>query len=302
MTPDKVLEQPARVLTQQQREAYFANGYVVAERVIPEDCLARLRDANAAMVERSRALTQSDGAYVLEAGHSAATPRLKRLSSPVDHHPAYWEIASRSPIADAAADVVGPDVKFFHAKLNFKWAAGGQEFQWHQDIQAWPHTNYSPVTIGLYIDDVDAAQGPLMCVRGSHKGRLHSMYDREGKWVLRVPEEEMAKVRPEEIDVLTAPAGSLVLLHCRTVHGSKRNESPRGRPFLLNVYSSADAFAYAGNPLPSRYAGAIVRGKPALWAHHDPEPCEIPPDWTKGYVGPWAHQNRQSTDARPGGY
>lgn len=34
----------------------------------------------------------------------------------------------------------------------------------------------------------------------------------------------------------------------------------------------------------------MVRGKPARWAHHDPRPCEIPPDWSGGYVGPWAHQ------------
>jgi len=74
------------------------------------------------------------------------------------------------------------------------------------------------------------------------------------------------------------------------VHGSARNDSPRGRPFLLNVYSSADAFPYRPNPLANRYEGTIVRGKPARWAHHDPRPCEIPPDWSGGYVGPWAHQ------------
>jgi ectoine hydroxylase-related dioxygenase (phytanoyl-CoA dioxygenase family) len=199
-------------------------------------------------------------------------------------------------MADVAADVVGPDVKFYHSKLNFKWARGGQDFKWHQDIQAWPHTNYSPVTIGLYIDDCDMAQGPLIVARGSHHGPLHSMYDESGTWVLNIPDEKLPG--RDTWDYCTGPAGTLVLLNCRTVHGSRRNESEQSRPFLLNVYSSADAFPYRPNPLPNPYDGAIVRGTPARWAHHDPRPCEIPPDWSAGYVGPWAHQKQAAGASR----
>jgi ectoine hydroxylase-related dioxygenase (phytanoyl-CoA dioxygenase family) len=290
MTPEDIIAHPARVLSEAQRKDYFANGYVKVEGAVSAEWLARLRAASAEIVERSRAVTRSDDAYILEDGHTAAEPRLRRLTNPVAHHPDFWAFASDSVSADAAADVCGPDVKFYHSKLNFKWARGGQEFKWHQDIQAWPHTNYSPVTIGLYLEDCDVAQGPLIVIRRSHDGPLHSMYDRDGRWVLSIPESDLAWAGPDLRDVLTGPAGTLILLNCRTIHGSMRNESPRSRPFLLNVYSSADAFAYRPNPLPNRYEGVIVRGKPARWAHHDPRPCEIPPDWSSGYVGPWAHQ------------
>jgi hypothetical protein len=64
------------------------------------------------------------------------------------------------------------------------------------------------------------------------------------------------------------------------------------RPLLLNVYSSADSMPYVANPIPSEYAGTIVRGKPARIASHDPRGCEIPPDWSKGYSGPWAYQSK----------
>lgn len=290
MTPEDILSHPSRVLTRNQREFYFEHGYVNVEGAISREWLDRLRAVSDEMVERARPLTQSDDVFILEEGHSAASPRLRRLTNPVTHHPLYWEFASESVMADVAADVVGPDVKFYHSKLNFKWARGGLDFKWHQDIQAWPHTNYSPVTIGLYLDDCDMAQGPLIVARGSHDGPLHSMYDEQGRWVLNIPE---AKLPPRDTwDYCTGPAGTLVLLNCRTVHGSLRNESDQSRPFLLNVYSSADAFAYRPNPLPNPYAGAIVRGKPARWAHHDPRPCEIPPDWSAGYVGPWAHQKQ----------
>ena len=290
MTPEDILSHPSRVLTEAQRKDYFANGYVKVEAAVSREWLDRLRAASAEIVERSRSVTKSDDAYILEEGHTSEEPRLRRLTNPVVHHPEFWAFASDSVSADAAADVCGPDVKFYHSKLNFKWARGGQEFKWHQDIQAWPHTNYSPVTIGLYLEDCDVPQGPLIAIRKSHDGPLYSMYDRDGRWVLSIPESDLAWAGPDLRDVLTGPAGTLILLNCRTIHGSMRNESPRSRPFLLNVYSSADAFPYRANPLPNRYDGVIVRGQPARWAHHDPRPCEIPPDWSTGYVGPWAHQ------------
>jgi ectoine hydroxylase len=299
MTPEEILSHPPRVLTQAQREHYFHCGYVAVRGAVPGPWRDRLRAAAAEMIEKARPLVQSDGAFVLEDGHSAGNPRLRRLTNPVEHHPAFWEFASDSMAADAAADVCGPDVKFYHSKLNFKWARGGQDFKWHQDIQAWPHTNYTPVTIGLYLEDCEMAQGPLVAIRGSHHGALHSMYDAEGRWVLSIPENRLAWAGPELRDHLTGPAGTLILLNCRTVHGSTRNESPRSRPFLLNVYSSADAFPYRPNPLANRYEGVIVRGKPARWAHHDPRPCEIPPDWSGGYAGPWAHQRSAPAGSAP---
>ena len=189
-----------------------------------------------------------------------------------------------------AADVCGPDVKFYHSKLNFKWPEGGQRFDWHHDIPAWPHTDYSPVTVGLYLEDCGHEQGPLRAIRGSHREPLHSMYDAEGNWVLRIPEEELGDGWRERVVELTGPTGSLVLLSCRVIHGSAGNRSPRMRPLLLNVYSSADSMPYVVNPIPSEHEGVIVRGEPARRSCHDPRGCELPPDWSKGYSGPWAHQ------------
>jgi len=89
---------------------------------------------------------------------------------------------------------------------------------------------------------------------------------------------------------LTGPAGSLVMINCRVIHGSAENSSSRMRPLLLNVYSSADSMPYGANPIPSPYCGGVVRGKPARFSSHDPRGCELPPDWSSGYRGPWAYQ------------
>jgi ectoine hydroxylase-related dioxygenase (phytanoyl-CoA dioxygenase family) len=294
MTPDDILSNPPLLLSQPQRESYFEKGYLLAERVIPDHLITRLRAATEEMVDRSRALSRSDQAFDLEPGHSAASPRLRRLTSPVEHHPLYWELASTPPLVDLVADLVGPDVKFHHSKLNFKWAAGGEEVKWHQDISYWPHTNYSPLTVGVYLYDCGPDQGPLGVVPGSHAGELFSQYNERGEWVGCLGAEDVARLPVDAAEYLTGPAGSVTVHHCRAVHGSRPNLSDLGRPLLLNVFSSADAFPYTANPLPSRHAGRIVRGSPARWAHHDPRPCLMPPDWSGGYTSLFALQQEES--------
>ncbi|HMB74906.1 MAG TPA: phytanoyl-CoA dioxygenase family protein [Kiloniellaceae bacterium] len=293
MTPEDVLSHPPKVLSQEQREFYFANGYLLLERFVSEDWLGRLKAATEEMVERSRQVTKSDQVWDLEPGHSAEAPRLRRLSSPNDHHPTYWAFASESTLADAIADLVGPDVKFHHSKLNFKWAGGGEEVKWHQDIQFWPHTNYSPLTAGLYLQDCDMDQGPLGVMAGSHEGPLYDQYDAAGNWTGCLSDSDARALDPAKAVYLPGPAGSVTIHNCRTIHGSRANSSNQGRPLLLNVYSAADAMPYTGNPLYSKYDQSVVRGQAARWAHHDPRPCLLPPDWRGGYKSIFTYQQKE---------
>ena len=293
MKTEDILAIPAKVLSPEQRQFYFENGYLLVERAVGDELLERLRAVMAEMVEKSRELTRSDAVFDLEPGHSRETPRLRRLSSPDAHHPLFWEYASQSVTPDIVADLVGPDVKFHHSKLNFKWSEGGEEVMWHQDIQYWPHTNYSPLTVGLYLDDVGPDQGPLGVVPGSHQGELYDQYNDKGQWVGCLSEAARRQAGVENAEFLTGPAGSLTVHNCRTIHGSRTNQSAQRRPLLLNTYSSADAFPYTANPLNSSMAGAIVRGEPAAWAHHDPRPCLMPPDWSGGYTSLFAVQREE---------
>ncbi len=296
MTPEQVLAKRAKVISQQQREFYFNNGYLLLEKIIPQPWVDRLINVTNELVDQSRRLTKSDMIFDLEPGHTAENPRLRRLTSPVEQHPVYWEFASESILADIAADLVGPDVKFHHSKLNFKWAEGGEEVKWHQDISYWPHTNYSPLTIGTYLYDVGDQQGPLGVIPGSNNGELFSQYNARDQWVGCLANEDVAKVDVASADYLTGPAGSVTIHNCRAIHGSKVNTSDTGRPLLLNVYSAANAFPYTANPLPSKYEGTIVRGQAARWARHDDRPCEVPPDWSSGYTSLYALQQEEEWD------
>jgi ectoine hydroxylase len=284
MTPENILAQPPRVLSQAQRERYFATGYLAASGLIPAEWLDRLVALSDAFIEQSRAVAKSNEAFDLAPDHSAARPHVRRLRALVDRHPDFWGFAAESVLADIAADLVGPDVKFHSSKLNYKWPGSGEIVKWHQDIPAWPHTNYSPVTLGVYLGDVPAERGPLTCVAGSHQGPIFVHRDAGGAWTGAIRDADVATLDMSRAEDLTGPAGTVIAINCRTAHASRANLTDRVRPVALFVYSSADAFAWMPAPTPTSHTGDIVRGRPAALAHLDPTPCPVPPDWSRqGY-------------------
>ena len=289
MTPEEVLSHPSTVLSQAQREAYFEQGYVCVERVISDEWLTRLNRVTESFVGGSREVDASNEVYDLAPGHDSHRPRIRRLQHPDVRHPDYWAFAT-GLIADVAAAVVGPDVVFHNSKLNFKWNDGRDHVAWHQDICFYPHTNYSPLTIGVYLHDTGEDDGPLGFLPQSHEGPLFDHYDESGRWAGRLPDETVADLDLRRAVYSPAPAGSITVHNCRTVHGSQPSASPESRPLLLCSYTSADALPYTPHPDPRDHAYATVRGKPARWAHHDPRPCPMPPDWSKGYTSIFAHQ------------
>ncbi len=304
MTPEQILSIKPKILTQKQRERYFEDGFILLAGFLPERWVEELKAVTEQMVEESRRVTKRDSKWDIEADHTHDNPRLRRLSSPTDHHPLYWAYASAadSPLPDAIADLVGPDVKFHHSKLNFKWSKGGAEVKWHQDIPAWPHTNYSPVTAGTYLYPCGREQGPLAILKGSHNGPIYSEYDDKGEWVGCLSKADEAAIDMSKVVFLDGPAGSVTLHNCRALHYSEPNNSEIARPLLLNVFSAANAMPYTANPIPSKYSGAIVRGKPATWAYHDPRPCLLPPDWSKkSYISLFAAQDGAKGAAMAGG-
>jgi len=284
VTPEAILAHAPRVLTPGQREAYFSSGFVAAPDLIPGEWLRRLADLSAEFLEASKALSASNEAYDLGPLHRADRPHVRRLRALVDRHPDFWRFASESVLADIAADLVGPDVKFHSSKLNNKWPGTAEIVKWHQDIPAWPHTNYSLVTLGVYLDDVPAEQGPLTCIPDTQHGPIFVHRDAAGAWTGSIRDEDMASLDQKPAQDLTGPAGTVIAIHCRTVHASRANATDRVRPVALFVYSAADAFAWMPAPTPTSHTGEIVRGAAARMAHLDPTPCPVPPDWSRqGY-------------------
>lgn len=281
-----------RALTSAQVAAYAEEGYLCLPGFLSTDWLDRLEAAMDRFIEQSHALTQSSTAILVEPGHTPENPRLRRIPQTGAFDPDFEAFGLSGPIVDIAEDLLGHNVRLHHSKLNFKWNDGGEEIKWHQDIQFWPHSNYSPLTIGVYLCDVDAAMGPMGLFAGSHKGPLFSLRDGAGQWTGALRDSEVAALDPKALRWCKGPRGTVTVHNCRMVHGSEPNRSPRMRPLLLHTYAAGDAVPLTDLMDGIPFSNLMVRGAEQL-AGTDPEPCPMPPDFrASGYSSIFASQGK----------
>jgi ectoine hydroxylase-related dioxygenase (phytanoyl-CoA dioxygenase family) len=290
MRQEDVLSHPPRVLGQEERQFFFDKGYVVKKQAIGMDWVDRLNEALSKLIENSRSMTKSDGTYDLETGHSTDNPRLRRIAFLDDLDPVFWDFCKNSILADMAADLMGPNVRFRECLINIKWADGGQEVKWHQDIPFYPLTNMSVAQFLVCLNDVGPEQGPLQVVPESHKGQIYEHYDDKDNWLGYIPDERLTDAGLEKAVELTGPAGTVTVHHCATLHASHANLSKLGRPVLIVGFAACDALPYTPVAYPTAHYGTVVRGEETKYSQHDLLDMRMPPDWSGGYTSIFEHQ------------
>ncbi len=276
-----------QILTPEQVEAYHERGYLLVEGAVSSEWLSRLQAASDEFVEESRSLTASSKKLDLDPAHTPDDPRLRRLTSPVDHHRTFAEFTLQGPAAQIALDLLGTPARYHHSKLNYKWSGGGEAVEWHQDIQYWPHTDFTPLTIGVYLNDVDDEMGPMGIVPGSHTGELYNLYADDGTtWTGSIRDEDLPSIDLGSAHYLKGPAGSITVHNCGCVHGSMPNNSGRVRPLLLQTYSAHDSYPILGvgaNGATGRASGMLVGdGEPARSLTVGGRTMPAAPDWSRG--------------------
>ena len=255
------------MISKNQVEDFRRSGFLVAEDAVDARQLAGLREVLAAWIEESRAHdapfgeSTADGRarFDLAPEHTAEVPALRRVNNPSEIDDTYMEVMRDSAMTDMVAALVGPDVKHHHCKINLKLPGTHTEVRYHQDFAYTPHTNDDVVTALLMLDDMTPENGCLMVVPGSHRGPMYSLFDGDRFTGFIAPDEERT-LREREEPIL-GRAGSVCLMHTRLAHGSEPNRSASPRGLYICVYSAADAFPIARNPMPNRNEGMVVRGR-----------------------------------------
>ncbi len=294
MHRDDVLAHPARYLEQAQRVFFYEEGYLVLPGLIEAQRLRELRAALDKVVDASRAVTRSSDRFDLEKGHSPESPRLRRAAYVDDLDPVFWAFCANSVLPDVAVDLLGPDIRFRELMANFKWAHGGAEVKWHQDIAFYPHTNAGTCQFLVFLEDVGPEQGPLRIIPGSHRGPIFEHYDANREWTGAINEADLCAAGVSEAVTLTGAAGTVSVHHSCTIHGSACNTSASSRPALVITYNAADAIPYTAVPYPSSHYGSLVRGCEPRHAYHEERRMPLPPDWSGGYTSIFSHQERKS--------
>ena len=234
------------MLTQAQIEHYNETGAIVVPDVLTPAEGAELSRVTDDFVRNASGLTAHTEIYDLEDSHTPEDPRVRRIKAPHLHHPAYAALVRQPRVLAVLADLWGPDIRCDTAKLNMKSAGFGAPVEWHQDWAFYPHTNDDLAAVGVMMDDMEDANGPLLIVPGSHRGPV---FDHHADGVF------CGAMDPSRNDVdyraavpLTGRAGSITVHHVRAVHGSAPNTSARDRRLLLFQYRTADAWPLLGFP------------------------------------------------------
>ena len=87
MTPDEILSHQPLTLTQEQREAYFRNGFVTVPGAVPLDLLTKIRAKSDEFLDKSRSVSGAHEFFDLGPNHSPESPHVRRLRKPVDADP-----------------------------------------------------------------------------------------------------------------------------------------------------------------------------------------------------------------------
>ena len=263
------------MLSQTQIEEYHRVGALVVPDVLTLDEVRRLRRVTDEFVDKARTVTQHDEIYDLEDTHTPQQPRVRRIKSPHQHHPDYGALVRHPKIVAVLQALWGPNIRFDTAKLNMKSAGYGAAVEWHQDWAFYPHTNDDLAAVGIMMDDMELANGPLMIIPGSHTGPVFDHHS-EGRFCGAMDptkhEIDYSKAVP-----LTGSAGSITIHHVRAVHGSAPNTSNKERRLLLLQYRAADAWpllGFAGGW--DAYDKLMVAGTASIEPRLEPVPVRLP--------------------------
>ena len=254
------------VLTREEIDRFWQDGVLTVPDAVSPGTLAGLKRDFDAWVEESRAQTCPYGECIdgrprfdLQPGHTPEQPALRRVQAPTEVSRAYYEAMAESRMAQMVADLIGPDVKLHHTKINSKLPGAATEVKWHQDFCFTPHSNSDVITALLMVDDVTEENGPLEVAPGSHRGDLFPIWH-DGVFTGAIDDDTAAAMQKDAVRCL-GPAGSVCLMHTRLAHGSAPNRSSDPRTLFICVYSAGDAMPLTPNPVPTSHQGLFVAGE-----------------------------------------
>ncbi|MFF0404829.1 phytanoyl-CoA dioxygenase family protein [[Kitasatospora] papulosa] len=206
------------------RDLFERDGYLVAD-LYSEAEVARLKTMLSPLIDPP--LRSHPRLHV----HAASGTPLPHLD-PFNPY-AVWKIVN-TPLAgddwyalihdervlDVVGELLGPDINFHMGFARLRPSRLSAEEGWHRDLDTDRHTRPELVTALVYLDDMDAESGATLVWPGSH---------------LRHESEPAA----DEVVPVRARPGSVLFLHCLTVHRASSNTTDRHRSILIHEYKSA---------------------------------------------------------------
>ncbi|HYE05191.1 MAG TPA: phytanoyl-CoA dioxygenase family protein [Planctomycetota bacterium] len=260
------------MLTQAQVDQFDRDGFLRGGKVILDQRqLETLRGEMARVIADRDDATKPQPVGISTWGAAEGRP-VWQIINIYDASPSFRELATHATIAEEVAQLArATELRIWHDQIQWKPASTGGVNMWHQDSPYWPVlTPADLVTAWVALDDVDADNGCMSMVPGSHRWGdtidfLHTLKSFDA-----MPGEYQGN--PVEVRRCPVRAGEVHYHHSLTWHGSHGNTSGRERRALAIHFLQEHTryVAEHGHPMKPFIAsrdGEPVRGDrfPLVW-------------------------------------
>lgn len=241
--------------TQEQIDFFRRNGYlVVGPALTPEE----LQTARAAY-DRIFAATEKPASYRnlgTKEGEEVSAGAVLQIIDMWRLDPIFDHLLHKPELLDVIEGLMGhPNIRLYHDQALYKPALNGDVVPWHQDNGYWHLEPAAAMSMWIALDDVDEENGCMWVVPGSQKAGEVG-HQRAGQYVAQLKADVDEKLAVS----VPLPGGSAMIHHCRTLHMTRPNPTPRQRRAWVMHYMPADT-KQNGAPMPAR---PLLRGEPLV--------------------------------------
>jgi len=255
------------MLTDQQKQFYADNGYVLVSGLLTPEEAAMYRQETHDLAHRLSAVREINATWgSADSVTKGKATQLLHCHDVQFQSAAFSRLLVNERLAGVATDLIGPNVQLHHTKMFIKPPEKGSPFPMHQDAPFFPHENHSMIAAIIHFDDAPIEKGCVRVVPGSHKrGMLPHIAT--GSWHLSPEEYPVSEAVPCE-----AKAGDALFFSYLTIHGSGINESQEARTtVLVQMRDPAD---------PPSFRAHESNGQGMMLAGVDPT-CATRPAWER---------------------
>ena len=227
-----------RTLTQNDIDTYHRDG-AVCLRGIFSSWVNRMQEATQRVMDKPKSVVQTYS----KPGEAKFFFTMNMWSYDADFRAFLFE----SPAAELAGHLMkSQNTYFFKDQLFVKEPGSSMPTPWHHDLPYWSVDGFQVCSIWLALDHVDASNGMVEYVRGSHLlPALYQPEDFSGEGGQRNP--ALGKVpdinsRRQDYDIVSFEMhpGDCTVFHARTLHGAPGNVSTRRRRGLSTRWLGDD--------------------------------------------------------------
>jgi len=206
-------------------EHYWQKGWCVVENVFDAEEIDHI---TALAMEISQREMDANSNYIADQSEDGAEVLPRKIGGPFDKHEDFRAFALDQRLRQLVDTLLGDKALLATDQVFMKPPRFGSEKPYHQDNAYFLCTPGDGVTTAwIALDDVDAENGCMRYIDGSHQGPILPHEPVPGAEHNKVPPSDLIDIAKESL----APVrkGGVVFHHSQCLHTSHRNESDRWR-------------------------------------------------------------------------